>query len=453
MRMNKIQQLKRHGLFDAKVPRYTSYPPANHFAPTAGRMNQANWLKTVPKGEDISLYLHIPFCRRLCWFCACRTQGTKSLRPVDDYVRRLRIEIEMIADRLPKDQALSRLHLGGGTPTLLSPETMIGLLDQIFSRFKRGSEFEFSVEIDPTEAPAPLLATLADYGMTRASIGVQDFDPKVQDAIGRQQSYELTKEIVDTLRLFGVDSLNMDLLYGLPFQSGRSLDVTLQQVIKMKPDRLALYGYAHVPWMSKRQVMIDRHTLPSPQSRYELAQLARAVLLRAGYEDIGIDHFALPTDTLARAAEDGTLRRNFQGYTDDTAQTLIGIGASAISKFSQGFVQNAAATSAYLERIDAGDLAGARGYQFDGNDVIRAAMIEQILCSFRTDAGPLLKRFPTSAAEISRCNALIAETFPDLTSLDAAGVVLAPDAHPLARVIAGALDEFETKGQAHSQAV
>lgn len=451
--MNRIEQLKRHGLFDAKVPRYTSYPPANHFSPTGGQSNQSKWLAAVPDGKDISLYLHIPFCKRLCWFCACRTQGTQSLRPVDDYVARLIKEIDLVAARLPEGQSLSRLHLGGGTPTLLSPKTMSRLLDRVFSWFTRGADFEFSVEIDPTEADEPLLATLADYGMTRASIGVQDFDEKVQTAIGRMQSFELTQQIVDTLRLFGVDSLNMDLLYGLPFQSGRSLDVTLQKVITMRPDRLALYGYAHVPWMSKRQVMIDSATLPSAQSRYELSQLARTVLVKAGYKAIGIDHFALPSDTLAKADAAGTLRRNFQGYTDDTSDTLIGLGASAISKFPQGYAQNAAATSAYVERIEAGDLAGQRGYAFEGNDLLRAAMIEQILCNFRTDTRALLARFPAARAEIVACNTRISESYPDLCGLDQNGVLLSPEAYPLARVIAGALDEFVAQGVAHSQAV
>ncbi len=451
--MNRIEQLKGYGLFDAKVPRYTSYPPANHFSPTAGRQHQATWLAAVPQGKDISLYLHIPFCRRLCWFCACRTQGTQSLRPVDDYVGRLIAEVDLVADRLPDGQTLSRLHLGGGTPTLLSPETMAALLDKIFARFARGSEFEFSVEIDPTEAAEPLLAALADYGMNRASIGVQDFDEKVQKAIGREQSAELTRQVVDTLRLFGVGSLNMDLLYGLPFQSGRSLDMTLQKVIEMRPDRLALYGYAHVPWMSKRQVMIDSATLPSPQSRYELSQLARAVLVRAGYDAIGIDHFALPTDSLAIAAANGTLRRNFQGYTDDTSDTLVGLGASAISKFPEGYSQNASATSAYVERIEAGELAGTRGYAFTGNDLLRSVMIEQILCDFRTDTEALLARFPDAKPEIDACAQRVSESFPDLCALDGNGVVLSPEAYPLSRVIAGVLDEFVSTGQAHSQAV
>ena len=251
--MEKIDKLRGYGLFDAKVPRYTSYPPANHFADRIGQDNQAHWLRAVPDGSEISIYIHIPFCKRLCWFCACRTQGTKTLRPVDAYVDFLRRELAELRLELPPDVAMSRLHLGGGTPTILSVDTMSLLLGDVFKAFPKAEEFEFSVEIDPTEAAPELLSCLIDHGLNRASLGVQDFAPEVQAAIGRPQSLEQTRTVVEFLRSNGVSALNLDLLYGLPHQTAQTFETTLDAVIGLKTDRLAIYGYAHVPWMSKRR--------------------------------------------------------------------------------------------------------------------------------------------------------------------------------------------------------
>jgi len=273
--MEKIALLNKYGLFDAKVPRYTSYPPANHFENGVGPRHQDSWLRAVPDRAEISVYVHIPFCKRLCWFCACRTQGTKTLRPVDAYVEVLKAEITKVRSKLPKGVKMARLHLGGGTPTILSADTMRDLLSSIFGAFERTETHEFSVEIDPTEASTELLDTLVEFGLNRASIGVQDFAEHVQDAIGRPQTFEKTARVVTHLRAAGVPSINMDLLYGLPTQTHQSFHATIDQVLKMCPDRLAIYGYAHVPWMSKRQVMINEADLPKPITRFELAEIAQ----------------------------------------------------------------------------------------------------------------------------------------------------------------------------------
>ena len=281
--MTEQRLLEKHGLYSARVPRYTSYPPANHFAADLGRRHQTGWLTEVPEGAAVSLYVHVPFCRRLCWLCACRTQGTTTLRPVDAYVDTLLAELREVRSRLPARVGMARLHLGGGTPTLLSPATMTRLSARYSTPFAPAEGFEFSVEIDPTEAAPDLLDVLARFGLNRASIGVQDFEPEVQKAIGRVQSFEITRDVVDRLRADGVRSLNLDLLYGLPHQTRATLGDTLHQVLDLAPDRLALYGYAHVPWMSKRQVMIPAAALPSTQERYHLSALARDVLAGKGY--------------------------------------------------------------------------------------------------------------------------------------------------------------------------
>lgn len=451
--MDNLKQLRRSGLFDTNVPRYTSYPPANHFGAQEGSLHQGAWLSTVPDGATVSLYIHIPFCKRLCWFCACRTQGTKSLRPVEAYVENLLEELRLVRSKMRQNIALTQLHLGGGTPTILSPQTMQRLLTHIFEAFDKADDFEFSVEIDPTEATDALLATLAANGMSRASIGVQDFEPAVQEAIGRPQTFEQTAHVVKVLRHAGVGSLNMDLLYGLPHQTRHGLSGTLQQVLSLQPDRLALYGYAHVPWMSKRQVMIDADALPDGETRFALAALANEVLVADGFEAIGIDHFARAGDTLALAQAHGTLRRNFQGYTDDTSEVLIGLGASAISRFPQGYSQNAAATSTYVKHVLNGELAGMRGYQMNIQDSVTARMIETLMCQFTLDADTLAAQFPAAKDLILAKMKTVADQFADHFDVTPGRLRVKQASRPLVRIFAHGLDTFKSPDQRHSSAI
>ena len=439
--MENEQVLERHGLFNARVPRFTSYPPANRFEAGTGQRHQPEWLSTIQPGEPLSVYVHIPFCKRLCWFCACRTQGTQTLRPVAAYVDTLIQEVQALSTHLPTGVALSRLHLGGGTPTLLDARLMDRLIQSLFDHFPTAADFEFSVEIDPTEAEHDVLESLAAWGLGRASVGVQDFAPKVQEAIGRIQSFEQTEKIIKRLRRMGVASINLDLLYGLPHQTDESLDETLTKVLSLSPDRLALYGYAHVPHISKRQVMIDRENLPAPRARYHLAANAAQRLLNRGYEPIGIDHFALPEDSLAIAARSGRLRRNFQGYTDDPCETLIGIGASAISRFREGYTQNAAATAAYSERIQTTGLAAHRGYAFTSRDQLIAQMIEDLMCRNVLDLDKTRSQFPSLTKRIDRIADRLTENFQGAVVPNGQTIAVHPQARSLTRIIAAALSE------------
>lgn len=451
--MEDYDTLSRHGLFDAKVPRYTSYPPANHFQSDIGMRFQAEWLSHVQQGEAVSIYIHIPFCKRLCWFCACRTQGTSTMRPVDAYVATLKKEIAAIRATLPEGIKMGRLHLGGGTPTILLPQTMTALLETVFAAFSPTADFEFSVEIDPTEASDALLETLLDFGMNRASIGVQDFAKHVQDAIGRPQTLAQTTRVVQFLRRHGLKAINLDLLYGLPFQTEESFRETLAHVIAMNPDRLAIYGYAHVPWMSKRQVMIKAETLPDTQARFQLATIAKDVLTASGFHAIGIDHFAKETDSLYRAAKEGHLRRNFQGYTDDQSETLIGFGASAISHFRDGYLQNAVATSAYQERIAETGFAGHKGYAMTASDQVVAAMIEALMCRFVFPTSELQTRFPAQADLIRQTAVGLMSQYTDVFKLSAKGLEILPRFEPLARIIAKYIDHFASEDVAHAAAI
>jgi len=450
--MDQIAHLRRLGLFDARVPRYTSYPTAPVFSPETGADLQQHWLGALDPGEPVSAYLHVPFCERLCWFCACHTQGTRTLSPVASYVETVEAELALVAARLPAGTRMRHLHLGGGTPTILPPHLIARVAAAIRAALPPVDDFEFSVETDPTMIDKAKVAALREAGMTRASIGIQDFAPAVQAAIGRIQSFETTRDCIATLRDAGISSLNADLVYGLPHQTEARLADTVRRVIDLGPDRIALFGYAHVPQMSKRQRLIDETALPGDEARFALAELAREMFIGAGFESIGIDHFARPDDAMAQAARRGTLRRNFQGYTTDGCATLVGLGASSISRFPQGYVQNAAATAAYAQRIAAGGLAGARGHAFGGDDLLRARAIEQLMCSFRIDQAALAAEFGPAAETLRPIHAEAQAAFGNLVTADATGIEVSPEGRPLARIIAQRYDAYDQPAARYSKA-
>ncbi|MEL6841079.1 MAG: oxygen-independent coproporphyrinogen III oxidase [Pseudomonadota bacterium] len=448
--MDHLKNLRRLGLFEARVPRYTSYPPATAFNVHIGADFQRSCLKALDPDMPVSVYIHIPFCERLCWFCACRTQGTSTLKPVENYLGMLKRELSMLRAMLPRGVRMGQMHWGGGTPTIMPPAMICDLAKAVYQALPRADDFGFSVEIDPTLVDADKIAALAAMGMTRASIGIQDFDPVVQDAIGRGQSFEATAHCVDMLRDAGVASLNADLVYGLPHQTPQRLAATLDQVSLLDPDRIALFGYAHVPTFSKRQKLIPDHALPDEETRYALAQQAARRFTDAGYHTIGIDHFGKPDDSLTIAAKSGHLRRNFQGYTDDTCPTLIGIGASSISQFAQGYVQNASATAAYIERIEADMLAGHRGYALTDNDRLRADAINMLMCDFEIDLDALTHH--ENSETLVETHAAILQEFQGYVIQDWDKIRITEPGRPLARMIAQRYDRFSDIAAQYSQA-
>jgi oxygen-independent coproporphyrinogen-3 oxidase len=447
-----LNGLRALGLFDARVPRYTSYPTAAVFRPTVDGSMQARELGALDPAQPVSVYVHIPFCERLCWFCACHTQGTQTLGPVEGYLDAVERELARLRETIPAGLRMGRLHWGGGTPTILPPPLIRRLAGAVRDVFPPAERFEFSVEIDPTMVDAAKIDALAGEGMTRASIGIQDFDPEVQAAIGRLQPFETTRACVDMLRRAGVDSLNADLVYGLPHQTGARIADTVEKVLSMAPDRVALFGYAHVPWVSKRQKLIDEDALPGDEARHALAGLAADRFRDAGLAPIGIDHFARPGDELALAASGGRLRRNFQGYTADDCDTLIGVGASSISKLPGGYVQNASATAAYLQRVNDGRLAGARGHLFGGEDRLRARAIEMLMCDFAVDLDRLDAEHPGASRALAAAVADIRKRFaPAIRSTDR-GFAVRPGWRALTRIVAGAFDAHVPEGVRYSRA-
>jgi len=451
--MRPKQQFSDLGLFDAKVPRYTSYPTAPHFNTGINDGFLQGCLAQIHENTQISLYVHIPFCRRLCWFCACRTQGTQTAAPVAAYVETLMQELRLLQKHLPSGVTLSRLHWGGGTPTLLSPDMITSLTDSIFDVAPMAENGEFSVEIDPNEVDAARLDALAKAGMNRASIGVQDFDPGIQETIGRLQSYEITKQAVDMIRARGVASLNADILFGLPDQSPQKITESVQKLLSLSPDRVALYGYAHVPWMAKRQQLIPSDALPTPEERLDLFETAAKLFKWDGYVAIGIDHFALPEDGLAIAAKDRTLRRNFQGYTDDQADVLIGVGASSISRFPQGYAQNAPATAAYVKAIEEDRFSVSRGHAFRDDDKLNARLIEAVMCDFAVDSKEICDGFDITAEVLKQRFNTVNKQFDGLMQVSDEGLVIPEDVRPLTRLIARAFDAYDQTKARHSAAI
>lgn len=451
--MNNQQQLTSLGLFDARVPRYTSYPTAPHFSNDVDAQKFGNWIQAIPEGDKVSLYLHVPFCRRLCWFCACRTQGTQSDAPVQAYLEVLKQELRILQQHLPSGVSLSRLHWGGGTPTLMSPAMMTDLAKAVFDVVPMSADAEFSVEIDPNEIDDERLDALAAAGMNRASVGIQDFDPGIQETIGRIQSYDLTRDAIDKIRARGITSLNADILYGLPSQSNAKITESVQKLLSLSPDRVALYGYAHVPWMARRQSMIPSDQLPTPQERLELFETARKLFVWDGYAEIGIDHFALKGDGLETAQKAGTLKRNFQGYTDDQADVLIGVGASSISKFPQGFAQNAPSTSKHTSAIREGRFSTARGHSFTDADRLRGRIIEALMCDFQVSTAEITADFDISRAQLRGWFDEANTAFNNLLVVSDDALFIPESARPLTRMIARHFDAYDMAGAQHSSAI
>ena len=439
----------------APVPRYTSYPTAPHFTENVGPEVYADWLAALGAENRLSLYAHIPYCDRLCWFCACHTKQTLRYEPVESYLKGLYADISAIGGRVSRAAPVTALHFGGGSPTLLRPDDMRALKACLAEHFTFAGDAEISVEMDPNDLDEARHDALAEIGMTRASLGIQDFDPKVQKAINRIQTFEQTRGVVEAARTRGVHSVNCDILYGLPYQTTETLAETVRAVVSLAPDRIALFGYAHVPWMKKHQTMIDEAVLPDIVERFGQMRMAAEMLVAAGYEAVGIDHFALPADRLAVAARNGTLRRNFQGYTDDQADALIGLGASAIGQLPQGYIQNMPATGEYLRRAEEGGIAAVRGYALTEEDRARAFVIERVMCDFGFSFPDVAARFPAFAGVIrAQANAFAASDRDGLCRIEGDRFLLTATGRPFARTVAAVFDAHLASGRGrHSVAV
>ena len=439
----------------APVPRYTSYPTAPHFTEAIGESAYRGWLGDVMPATLVSLYLHIPFCDRLCWFCGCHTKQVLRYAPRAAYLKALQAELRTLGAALSGRGRVTQIHLGGGSPSMLLPADMCLLSDRIREQLTVSEGVEFSIEVDPNDMTPDRYDGFAEAGVTRVSVGVQDFDPLVQRSINRIQTVEQTLAVIDAVRRRGVRSVNLDVLYGLPHQTIDSLDATVDAVLEMAPDRIALFGYAHVPWMKTHQKMIDEAALPDVVERYYQSQHAAAKLVAAGYEPIGMDHFARPGDPLAVAAREGRLHRNFQGYTTDDAPVLIGLGASAIGTLPQGYVQNVTPTGEYMRRALAGELPIARGFALTADDRLRRYAIEQLMCNAELRVSDLQSRFGTISGQlVEDMHMLYALDGEALVTFDGDRLALTERGRPFVRTFASTFDAYLSAGKPrHSVAV
>jgi oxygen-independent coproporphyrinogen-3 oxidase len=439
--------------YDRDGPRYTSYPTAVQFreglAPDAYEM-AARRSPGALAGDPLSLYVHIPFCCSPCFYCGCNKVVTRQLDRADLYVRQLLEEISLRSVLFDRARKIEQLHLGGGTPTFLPQKRMIeliGMLDQHFTLTDAGSR-DYSIEIDPRTVDTGYMRLLSGLGFNRISLGVQDFDAGVQRAVNRVQPLEMVARVLDAARELPFHSINFDLIYGLPLQTLSTFSATLDRVIEMRPDRLAVYGYAHMPQMFKAQRQIRSNELPNAATRLALLQLAVQKLTGAGYTYVGMDHFALPSDPLALARQDGTLHRSFQGYTTHASRDLVSLGVSAIGQVGPLYIQNEKTLDRYGAALGRGVLPTHRGVTMSAEDALRKDVIQQIMCHGTVDIAALERRYTIRfdehfAAEKDRLRELAAD---GLIERDRAWINLTPRGRLLMRNVAMAFDAYARAG-------
>jgi oxygen-independent coproporphyrinogen III oxidase len=440
---------------EARLPRYTSYPTAPHFSPGVGAESYAEWLSAIPRHAAASLYLHVPFCRSMCWYCGCHTSVARRDEPIAIYESALRCEIDLVARQIDRRIRVSHVHFGGGTPTIMAPESFADLMGSIRHSFFVLPSAEIAIEIDPRTLSQAMVDALALAGVNRASLGVQSFDPVVQRAINRVQSFEETAAATANLRRAGICGVNFDLIYGLPHQTIASCLDTVQRCVELRPDRFSVFGYAHVPAFKKYQRRIDEAVLPDSPARHDQACAIADALKDAGYLQVGLDHFALPDDPMAVAFREGRLRRNFQGYTTDASDVLIGFGASAIGYQPQGYVQNEVGIHAYQEAIAAGRLATVKGYALTDDDRLRADIIERIMCDYGVDLGAICARHGSAPEAMLQSAPRLRDLISDgIVELDGASLAVTEHSRFLVRSVAAAFDaHLDASKSLHSRAV
>jgi oxygen-independent coproporphyrinogen III oxidase len=423
------------------APRYTSYPTAAEFGVDVGAGQQRDALGAIQPGTPVALYLHIPYCREICWYCGCNTGPAGRPERQERYLSALKREIAIVA-AIMRGRVIS-IHFGGGSPNALTPDQFVGLVADLRDRFACADRPDIAVELDPRFFDAGYAEALGKAGVTRACLGVQTFASAVQERIGRVQPYRQVAEAVRGLRHAGIRHLTFDLMYGLPGQTTDDLAETIEQAVGLHPDRIAMFGYAHMPAILPRQRAIDATALPDAELRFRQSELARTMLLERSYVAIGFDHYARPEDSLAAAAQDGALRRNFQGFTDERGTAVIGLGASAISQFDGLLVQNEKHEAAYRGALEQNRLPGCRGITRDNEKRMRGSAIERLLCDGKVDLAAIAGAHGRPAAAFS-------SALPQLTMLEQRGlltrdgwtIAITEAGRPYIRLAAAAFDAW-----------
>lgn len=441
-------------LAERSAPRYTSYPTAPHFSAEIGEARARAWMAELSPNANLSLYLHVPFCPAICTYCGCHTKALRQDAPLTAYKETLLREIELVSAALGAHHVRA-IHWGGGTPSMLGPSRFREVARTLAEYFDLAEDVEHAIELDPRLVDEALVEALLQAGVNRVSLGVQDFNPHVQKAAGREQPYEVVERCVTLLRQGGLAAINFDLMYGLPEQTVEDVIRTARLAAGLNPSRLAVFGYAHVPWFAVHQRLIDPAALAGANERLAQAAAVRETLEQEGFEAIGLDHFARPRDTLAVAARERRLHRNFQGYTTDDADALIGLGVSSIGRLPQGYLGNIGDTGNWRRAIEAERLPISRGVAFSGEDVARGEIIERLMCDFSVDFGAMAKThfFREDAFDDAkpRLAALVDE---GLVELEGRRLAITERGRPFVRLAAAAFDAYlEAKAARHSVAV
>jgi len=441
--------------YSYQVPRYTSYPTAPHFSDNITEKDNRKLISDIKPNSSISLYFHIPFCEKMCWYCGCATRITQRYSPVENYIHLLAREIRQVKSLLADNITVSHIHFGGGTPTILSPKDTDYLFKIIRENFTIQDDAEIAIEGDPRNITAEKTKSYKDNGVNRMSFGVQDFDIKVQEAINRVQPFEVVYDAIKNCRDSGIDAINIDLIYGLPFQNLKNFERGVNYALLLKPSRIALFGYAHVPWMKKHMKMIDESALPDTNLRLELFEKATEILLENNYKKIGLDHFVREDDSMYQSYINNKLHRNFQGYTTDSAKNLIGLGITSISQFEDGFMQNLTSIKKYEERLLNKELPTNRGIIISKNDKIQRDIIEKIMCNYEVNLNNVIKDWDISIDNIFQNTELLNDLIKDkVISMDNNIITINKDMYPLVRIVASIFDEYFTASEKrHSSAV
>lgn len=439
-----------------EVPRYTSYPTAVQFHDQVTAETSSVWLSELPDGETLSLYVHIPFCEKMCWYCGCHTNIAPDYSRIDTYVDDLLAEVDLVADTIsPNVGQVAHLHFGGGSPSMLESDDFTRIVNHLKDRFDFAADAEIAVEIDPRTVDAEKARAYAAVGVNRASLGVQDFNSHVQEKINRVQPVEMVRNVVDWLRDAGIAAINFDLIYGLPGQGEAEIAHSLELALSMQPDRFAVFGYAHVPWFKKHQQMIKDEDLPGTDERMAQADQVADILTSAGYVRVGFDHYAHPDDSLAIAVREGRIHRNFQGYTDDDCDTLIGFGASSISSLPQGYAQNSPHMGHWRDAVRAGSLPTVRGVALQGEDTFRRAAIMQVLGQGRLNLSDHCKQFDKPASALDDAREKLKPLLADgLAELNGDVLSVLPEGIRFSRNVAACFDtHWQPEAKRHSVAV
>ena len=428
-----------------QVPRYTSYPTAPHFHKGVNSNHCKHLLNELDQKDNLSLYFHIPFCRQLCWFCGCHTKIVNGYRPIGQYLEMLQKEVQMVAST-SNAKTVKHIHFGGGSPTVIEAQDFLTFMQVVKNSFQIEQDAEIAIEIDPRTVNREKVAAYAKSGVNRASLGVQDFDEKVQKAINRIQTLKTVRTVVEELRNAAIKDINLDLIYGLPYQTLKTIETTIDHAISLDPNRISLFGYAHVPWMKKHQELVPTEALPGQQLRMEMFNFACETLQERGYVSIGLDHFVKPDDPMAIAQNEGTLQRNFQGYTTDQAGALIGMGVSSISTYPNAYAQNHPDYRSYVKAIEKGELPIAKGVILTSDDVERRAIIMSLMCGLKTKVCA-----DQYASELER---LVPYLKSGALTYDEGQLIVNEGAHHSLRKIASTFDSYLTSSQhSYSQAV